>query len=221
MAYPATVQIDTPAQVDRWRPILHWILAIPHYIVLSVLYAISVVLTIVGWLAVVLTGRLPAGIAGFQAMYLRYTARLEAYVMFLTTEYPKFNFSTSAQDPGGSQTTVGFSPALKDRNRLTSLFRFIMIFATLVGLSQELDVSGWVWFFAFIIGIVAIPAYVFLIIVATIAAICAFLGFFAVLFMGRWPAGLRNFVEGAIRVTVRFGAFTAFLTDEYPPFTIR
>ena len=192
MSYPASLQIDTPERIANWRPLVQWLLAIPHLVVLGVLGAVSAVVVVVAWFAVVLTGKLPAGIAGFQAMYLRYSIVVNAYVSFLTTQYPPFNFDTSPADPGGSQASVNFSPALEGRNRLTVLFR----------------------------AITAIPAYIFSVLIEIVGAICLVLGFFAVLFSGRWPAGLRRMAVGAQAVSLRFNAYGLLLTDEYPPFSI-
>ena len=192
MSYPASLQIDTPERIANWRPLVQWLLAIPHLVVLGVLRAVSAVVVVVAWFAVVLTGKLPAGIAGLQVMYLRYSIVVNAYVSFLTTQYPPFNFDTSPADPGGSQASVNFSPALEGRNRLTVLFRAITV----------------------------IPAYIYSVLIAIVAAVCLVLGFFAVLFSGRWPAGLRRMVVGAQAVSLRFNAYGLLLTDEYPPFSI-
>ena len=192
MSYPASLQIDTPERIANWRPLVQWLLAIPHLVVLGVLRAVSAVVVVVAWFAVVLTGKLPAGIAGLQVMYLRYSIVVNAYVSFLTTQYPPFDFDTSPADPGGSQASVNFSPALEGRNRLTVLFRAITV----------------------------IPAYIYSVLIAIVAAVCLVLGFFAVLFSGRWPAGLRRMVVGAQAVSLRFNAYGLLLTDEYPPFSI-
>lgn len=192
MSYPVTLQISTPDRVANWRPLVQWLLALPHYVVLAVLGLVSTIVAVISWLAIVLTGKLPAGLAGFQAMYLRYFSDVSAYVSFLTTQYPPFDFSTSAADPGGSQTSADFSLELEGRNRLSVLFRIVML----------------------------IPAYVYLNIVALVAIICLIPGFLAVLFTGRWPEGLRRFVEGAWRVGLRGRAYGGLLTDEYPPFSL-
>ncbi len=192
MAYPATLQIKTPQHVANWRPLVQWLLAVPHYVVLWVLGFLSTLLGVIGWLMVVVTGRLPAGIAGFQMMDIRYNVRVNAYASFLTTQYPSFDFTTSATDPGGSQITANFSPALAGRNRLKVFFRLLLM----------------------------IPALLFLMIVEIVATICGILAFFAVLFTGRWPAGLHRWVVGALRANLRFNAYVALLNDDYPPFTI-
>ena len=192
MSYPASLQINTPERIANWRPLVQWLLLIPHHVVLSVLGVVSGIVVLISWIVVVLTGKLPAGLAGFQAMYLRYSAVVWAYAYFLTDQYPPFDFDTSTADPGRTQTSVSFSPALEGRNRLTALFRIITV----------------------------IPAYIFNLIIVVIATVCIILGFFAVLFTGRWPDGLRRFVVGSHLVSLRYFTYGLLLTDEYPPFSI-
>lgn len=192
MSYPASLQINTPERIANWRPLVQWLLLIPHHVVLSVLGVVSGIVVLISWIVILFTGKLPAGLAGFQAMYLRYSAVVWAYAYFLTDQYPPFDFDTSPADAGRSQTSVSFSPALEGRNRLTVLLRIITV----------------------------IPAYIFNLIVVVIATVCIILGFFAVLFTGRWPDGLRRFVVGSHLVSLRYFAYGLLLTDEYPPFSI-
>ena len=192
MSYPASLQIDTPERIANWRPLVHWLLLIPHHVVLTVLAAVSWVVALISWIVIVLTGKMPAGLAGFQAMYLRYATVVGAYANFLTDQYPPFDFDTSPADPGRTQTSVSFSPALEGRNRLTALFRPITV----------------------------IPAYIFNLIIVVISTVCLLLGFFAVLFTGRWPGGLRRFVVASHLVNLRYFTYGLLLTDEYPPFSI-
>ena len=192
MNYPVTVSVDTPQRVANWRPLVHWLLVIPHLVVMWVLQTVSRIVSIIAWLAILFTGKLPAGLAQFQSMYLRYSLRTYAYAGFLTDQYPPFAFDAVNDDPGGHPTSLSISPDLEGRNRLTCFFRIILM----------------------------IPALIFVVIIAIIATICSILGFFAVLFTGRWPEGLRNFVVANLRISARFGAYASFLTDQYPPFSL-
>lgn len=191
MTYPATFTYEPPEKVDNWRPLVQWILAIPHLAILYVLGAVGSVVGLISWLMIVFTGRLPEGLATFSCMLLRYQTRTVAYVGFMHAEYPPFDFTTSAADPGGQPVRVDFVPDLGDRNRLTVFFRII-----------------WV-----------IPAAIFAMVIFFVAQICWFIAFFAVLFTGRWPEGLLDFVLKAQRVGVRTSAYYWLLTDEYPPFS--
>lgn len=89
-----TVDIDYPdAQNDlnRVLPLFKWFLAIPHYIVLSVLGTVSVVVVVLGWFAVLITGKLPTWMFQFLEGLMRWGLRVTAYAFLLVTDrYPPF-----------------------------------------------------------------------------------------------------------------------------------
>jgi hypothetical protein len=191
--YPATMGVETPPKIANWRPLVQWFLAIPHYVVFNLFGIVSGVVAVISWFAILFTGRLPESLAGLQALYLRYANRYYAYAGFLVEAYPPFTFDAYSADPGdypGVRTDV--VPELTDRNRLTVLFRLILAIPQVV-----------------VVGIVGIVAWVAWVIAA-----------FAVLFTGTWPEGLRNFVLGYLRWSLRVNAYTLLLTDEYPPFSL-
>ncbi len=192
MTYPASFAVDSRDRIANWRPLVQWFLAIPHYVVLWVLGIVSVIVAIVSWFSIVFTGSLAEPLAATQAMVLRYQARVAAYIGFLHEEYPPFEFITSSTEPGGTPVTVEFTPALEERNRLTSGLRFIWVIPAAIFSGIVLFVAEVLWLFAAV----------------------------AVLFTGTWPAGIRDFVVQALRLMVRVNAYGALLTDEYPPFTL-
>jgi hypothetical protein len=65
----------------------------------------------------------------------------------------------------------------------------------------------------------AIPALLYAMAIGIVGAVCWFLAFFAVLFTGRWPAGLHAWVTGSQRVSLRLNAYLSLLTDQYPPYS--
>jgi hypothetical protein len=73
--------------------LLRLLWAIPHAIVLSFLGLAWGVVYIISWLAVIITGSHPAGLYNFSVGVLRWSTRLEAYVLLLTDEYPPFSLS--------------------------------------------------------------------------------------------------------------------------------
>jgi hypothetical protein len=192
-AYPASFSFDAPERIANWRPLVHWILVIPHMLVVAALQRVAQGLAVISWFAIVFTGRLPAGIARFQAMYLRYAIRTATYAGFLREEYPPFTFDTTTTDPGDDpRVQVEADPQIEDRNRWTTGFRLIL----------------------------AIPHLIVLAVLAIALVVVAIIGFFAVLFTGRWPEGLRTFALGVGRWWLRVQAYLLLLTDDYPPFTL-
>jgi Domain of unknown function (DUF4389) len=85
-AYP-----DARQDLNRWLPLVKWLLAIPHAIVLAFLYIGVVLAVIAAWFAILFTGRYPRGLFDFVEGVLRWHNRVVAYAFILVTdEYPPF-----------------------------------------------------------------------------------------------------------------------------------
>jgi hypothetical protein len=102
--YPATdqhqsVHLDYPypdaqGDLNRWLPLVKWLLAIPHYIVLFLLWVAALVVVIVAWFAILFTGRYPRGMFDFVEGVIRWHNRVIAYALVLVTDrYPPFRLS--------------------------------------------------------------------------------------------------------------------------------
>ena len=82
---------DARTELNRWLPLVKWLLAIPHYIVLFFLYIAAFVLVIVAWFAILFTGRYPRGIFDFVEGVIRWHNRVIGYALILVTDrYPPF-----------------------------------------------------------------------------------------------------------------------------------
>jgi hypothetical protein len=192
--YPATFELDRAEHIANWRPLVHWLLIIPHLLVLGVLGAVAEIVSFIAWFVILFTGKLPEGMAGLISLYLRYSNRTNAYALFMREEYPPFSFETTAQDPGDYPAVrTQLTPDLEDRNRLTTAFRLILAIPHAI-------VLGVLWFVGFFVWIG---------------------GFFTVLFTGQWSGGLQEFMLGIIRWSTRFYAYVFLLVDEYPPFSMQ
>ncbi len=87
LAYP-----DAAHELNRWLPLVKWLLAVPHYIVLVVLAALAVLAVIGAWFAILATGRYPRGLFDFVVGVLRWSLRVSAYAFLLVTDrYPPFS----------------------------------------------------------------------------------------------------------------------------------
>jgi hypothetical protein len=102
--YPATdqhqsVHLDYPypdAQRDlnRWLPLVKWLLAVPHYVVLFFLWIAALVVVVVAWFAILFTGRYPRGMFDFVEGVIRWNNRVIAYAWVLVTDrYPPFRLT--------------------------------------------------------------------------------------------------------------------------------
>ena len=79
-------------QLSRGMPIVKWLLAIPHWIILFFLWIGAVVSVVIAWFAILFTGRYPRGLFDFVVGVNRWTLRVDAYAVLLTTDrYPPFS----------------------------------------------------------------------------------------------------------------------------------
>jgi hypothetical protein len=85
---------DATRDLNRWLPLVKWLLAIPHYIVLFFLDIAAVVVVIIAWFAILFTGRYPNGMFRFIEGVIRWHNRVAAYALVLVTdEYPPFRLA--------------------------------------------------------------------------------------------------------------------------------
>jgi hypothetical protein len=99
--YPSTddhqgVRLDYPypTNLNRWLPLVKWLLAIPHYIALFFLSIAAFVCVVIAWFAILFTGRYPRGLFDFVEGVFRWWTRVIGYAFVLVTdEYPPFSLS--------------------------------------------------------------------------------------------------------------------------------
>ena len=85
---------DVRADLNRWMPLVKWLLAIPHYVVLFLLSIGVVLATIAAWVAILLTGRYPEALFHYVVGVLRWHNRVIGYAFALVTDrYPPFHLS--------------------------------------------------------------------------------------------------------------------------------
>lgn len=83
---------DVERDLNRWLPLVKWLLAIPHYVVLVVLFAVAAVAVLIAWFAILFTGRYPRGLFDFVVGFGRWGLRVNAYAFLLVTDrYPPFS----------------------------------------------------------------------------------------------------------------------------------
>jgi hypothetical protein len=189
--FPLQLDLDAPDTIARWRPLVHWLLAIPQVIVLYALGIVEGVVWILAWFAILFTGQMPDSFFGFIVMTHRYQWRVASYLFFMREDYPQFEFPTVGPDPGTDPAHLSVEPAPK--------------------LSRGLIFVKW---------LLAFPHYVVLFFLGIAVYVVWIVGFFAVLITGRWPDSLRNFVIGVIRWSNRVSIYIYLITDEYPPFSL-
>src|SRR5687768_9815235 len=100
--YPSTTEeqsvhldVDYPdvrQDLNRWLPLVKWLLAIPHYVVLLVLWIAAIVAVVIAWFAILITGRYPRVLFDLVEGVFRWSLRVSAYAFLLVTDrYPPFS----------------------------------------------------------------------------------------------------------------------------------
>ena len=82
---------DVPRELNRWLPLVKWLLAIPHYVVLLFVDLGAIVVVIAAWFAILFTGRYPRGMFDYVEGAIRWHDRVAGYAFILVTDrYPPF-----------------------------------------------------------------------------------------------------------------------------------
>jgi hypothetical protein len=190
--YPATATFDAGTRTRRWRPLVQWLLAIPHLFVLNVLSSLRGVLEVIGGIAVVFTARIPRPLFDAITMTYRYEWRVLSYTVFFDDDYPLFEFMPAAQDDGRqahSTLTIEYSAQL---DRWKPLYKWLL----------------------------AIPHYVVCAALAVASILTIIWSALTVIVTGRYPAWARRFLVRSYRYSLRVQAYVGPLTDQYPPFSL-
>jgi hypothetical protein len=124
-AHPIELVVTDDLERSRLTVFFRLLLVIPHLIWLTLWgIAVEIVLVIV-WFAALFTGRVPAGLHGFLASYLRYTTRVISYLFLLANPFPPFGGA------GSYPVDARIEPAAP-QSRLTVFFRLILAIPALI-----------------------------------------------------------------------------------------
>ena len=84
---------DAQSDLNQWLPLIKWLLALPHWIIIWVLWYVFLIVVVISWVAIIITGKHPRGLFDFLVGYGRWANRVKAYAILLTTDrYPPFRF---------------------------------------------------------------------------------------------------------------------------------
>jgi hypothetical protein len=191
-AYPVRLDLSADTRIARWRPLVQWLLAIPHLAVSSVLRSLRQLLTLVSFVTVLFTRRIPRQVFHAIAMTYRYEWRSTSYALFLHETYPPFDFQPAADDDGETADSIMSFEYPGEMSRWKPLYKWLL----------------------------AVPHYVVMVALAIASAFVILFGLVAVVITGTYPARLRDFLVGAYRYGLRVQAYVGLLTDTYPPFAL-
>ena len=182
--------VESPYELARWRPLVNWVLYIPHAVILYGLQILANAVFLVYWLMLIFTGTLNPSLFGVMAMYERYNTRATAFLLGYSETYPPFDFANTTADNDAYPPVRLSLPAVPES----------------VPRSAALNVFK------------AIPHYFVLLFFFIGAAAVAIAGWFAVLFTGAWPSGMRAFLVRVSNYYYRVWTYVAMVDNDYPKF---
>ena len=121
-SYPVGLDVDPPAEQNRLSVLLRLLFVIPAAIVAYVVGLALVVVSVIAWFVVLITGKYPAGMSSFTEGGVRWVTRVLGYAYLLTDKYPPFALA----DDAGYPIRVAAQGQVEGRNRLTVFFRYIL-----------------------------------------------------------------------------------------------
>lgn len=202
--HPLRIEGRLDPELSRWLWLVKWLLIVPHVIVLVFLWIAFAVLTLVAFVAILVTGRYPRSIFEFNVGVLRWSWRVGFYATSAlgTDRYPPFTLH-HADHPASLDVAY---PATSSRGLvlvkswLLALPHLVIVGLFTAGWAGGDDDGPQLLFQGGLLGLLVLVAGV------------------ALLFTGRYPQGLFDLIMGINRWVYRVVVYVALMTDRYPPF---
>ena len=212
--YPVRVDASTDPSTSRALWLVKWLLLIPHLVVLFFLWIAFFVVSVIAFFAILFTARYPRSLFDFNVGVLRWTWRVHYYGYWAlgTDRYPPFTLADVPDDP--AHLDVAHPERLSRGLVLVKSWLLAIPHLLIVSLfvggglwigDQATADNGWSSPWAIGVDLVSL--------LLCFAAI-------ALLFTGRYPRPLYDFILGMDRWAVRVAAYVALMTDRYPPFRL-
>jgi len=209
-AYPLQLEGELSPQLSRWRWLVKWLLAVPHFVVLIFLWAGFLASSVAALAAIVATGRYPRRIFDFNVGVLRWSWRVGHYAQSAigTDRYPPFTLADVPDYP--ARLSVAYPQSLSRGLALVKWwllalphYLIVGVFTggAVAGLNEANHSAAWATGGGLIGLLVCIAG-------------------LALLFTGRYPRGLYDLVMGLNRWVFRVVAYATLMTDTYPPFRL-
>jgi hypothetical protein len=210
-SYPVRVSASLHAGLSRWLWLVKWLLLIPHFIVLVLLWVAFVVLSIVAFFAILFTGRYPRGIFDFNVGVLRWTWRVTyyGYGALGTDRYPPFALREVPDYPAHVEIEY---PQELSRG-------LVLIKWWLLAIPHYLVIGVFSGGGLFAVSSTTPADEPWLFGGGLIDLLVLFAGV-VLLFKGWYPRSIFDFVLGMNRWALRVAAYASLMTDQYPPFRL-
>ncbi|MGY0491034.1 DUF4389 domain-containing protein [Streptomyces sp. WG-D5] len=194
---PVALEADHDPAPSRWLWLVKWLLAVPHYLVLAVLFVGFLLVCVVAWFAILFTARYPRPLFDFNLGVLRWSWRVSyySYGTLGTDRYPPFTLGPAPDYP--ARLDIAYPERLSRGLVLVKWWLLVLpqllIVSLLVGGSSTAGgVVGLLTFYAAV----------------------------ALLFTGVYPRGMYDLNIGLHRWAARVTAYGTLMTDAYPPFRL-
>jgi hypothetical protein len=206
--YPVRVRGDLDPALSRWQWLVKWILAIPHFIVLSFLHIAYAVVTVIAFFAILFTGKYPRGLFDFNVGVMRWRWRVLFYALSVlgTDKYPPFSLRPNPEYPADLEVDY---PEHLHRGLvlikwwLLAIPHYLVLAAFFHSGMRFMGNGDHNWGGG-------VPLIRILLLIAVVA----------LLFTARYPKGVYDFVIGINRWAIRVIAYASLMRDEYPPFRL-
>jgi hypothetical protein len=208
--YPLRLTGELDPKVSRGLWLIKWLLAIPHFVILFFLWIAFAVTTVIAGFAILFTGRYPRGIFNFNVGVLRWSWRVSfySYSALGTDRYPPFTLADAPDYP--ARLDVEYPEQLSRglvlvKWWLLAIPHYLLVAIFTGGAWATWTGAGASWADATLGGLIGV-----LVLFAGVA----------LLFTGRYPTALYDFILGMNRWVFRVAAYATLMTDQYPPFRL-
>lgn len=212
-SYPVRLEVDYPEQLDRFTTFFRLIWAIPILIVAAILSATGTeTVTVVSEAGEIVSkaSRSGGGITG--ALFFA-----TVLMIVIRQKYPRWWFDFAREFTRFTTRIAAYLTLLTDKYPSTTDEQTVHLEIDYPDVEQ--DLNRWL---PLVKWLLAIPHYIVLAFLVVIAVLVVLIAWFAVLFTGRYPRGLFDYVVGVTRWALRVEGYAVLLvTDDYPPFSLR
>jgi Domain of unknown function (DUF4389) len=208
--YPLRLEGELAPHLSRWLWLVKWLLIIPHVIVLACLWIAVLVLWVVAFFAILITGRMPRAIFDFNVGVLRWSWRLcfYSYNALGTDRYPPFTLGEVPDYP--ARLDVAYPQSLSRGLVLVKWWLLALPHYVIVAVF-----AGGAW-----AGFNAVDDNATWTSGGGLIGLLVFIAGVVLLFTGRFPRSIFDFVMGMNRWVFRVAAYALLMTDRYPPFRL-
>jgi hypothetical protein len=211
--YPVRVDAALDPSLSRWLWLVKWLLLIPHLVVLFFLWVAFCVVTVIAFFAILFTGRYPRSLFDFNVGVMRWSWRVHYYGYWAlgTDRYPPFSLQEVPDYP--AHLDVAYPERLSRGLIFVKWLLAIphlLVLAVFVGGGVWLGTGGatdGTWEDDTAAGV-------------SLVGLLVLISAIVLLFTGRYPRPIYDFVLGMDRWALRVGPYVALMTDRYPPFRL-